>query len=155
MSDDPFVPEDFDPPTALNGPGFQLEALGPEHNERDHQAWMSSIEHIRATPGFDTWEGKWPVPMSLDQNLDDLVEHARDFEARTGFTYSVLENGEVVGCVYIYPTDREGHDAEVKSWVRASRAALDVPVWQFITRWIDRAWPFTHPYYADRPADLY
>ena len=84
-----FVPDDFVAPTSFEGPGFRLEPLGPQHNDRDHEAWMSSIAHIRATPGFP--DGDWPAPMSLQQNLDDLVRHARDFAARTGFTYSILQ----------------------------------------------------------------
>jgi hypothetical protein len=28
------------------------------HNEAEHDAWMSSIEHIRSSPGFTG--GKWP-----------------------------------------------------------------------------------------------
>lgn len=153
MPKNQFVPDDFVPPTSLNGPGFRLEPLGPEHNERDHEAWMSSIDHIRSTPGSDKWAGEWPIPMSLEENLGDLVDHARDFAERTGFTYSVLEGDEVVGCVYIYPSDRDGHDAEITSWVRASRAALDVAVWRFLSRWVDQVWPFANPYYADRVTD--
>ena len=52
------VPDDFVVPPGLAGPGFRLEPLGPQHNDADHGAWMSSIEHIRATPGFST--GRWP-----------------------------------------------------------------------------------------------
>lgn len=147
---EPFVPDDFDVPESLEGPGFRLEPLGPDHNERDHEAWMSSIEHIRATPGVDKWDGDWPTPMSLEQNLSDLEMHAADFARRTGFTYSVLDGDHVIGCVYIYPSKRPGHDAEVASWVRASRAEMDVPVWRHLSSWIDRVWPFTNPYYADR-----
>ena len=44
----PLVPDEFDVPVAFEGPSFRLEPLGPEHNERDHEAWMSSIYHIRA-----------------------------------------------------------------------------------------------------------
>jgi hypothetical protein len=149
MSDDQFVPDHFDPPSGLDGPGFRLEPLGPEHNERDHDAWMSSIDHIRSTPGSDKWDD-WPVPMTLEQNLSDLVRHAQDFEDRTGFTYSILDGDEVVGCLYIYPSKRGGHDAEVASWVRVSRASMDAPVWRFVAEWVDRVWPFSNPYYASR-----
>ena len=51
MSTD-FVPEGFTPPDGLMGEVFVLEPLGPEHNEADHAAWMSSIEHIHTSPGF-------------------------------------------------------------------------------------------------------
>ncbi|ASJ73226.1 hypothetical protein IMCC3135_15720 [Granulosicoccus antarcticus IMCC3135] len=39
----PFVPDDFDIPLELGTEHFRLETLGPQHNERDHEAWMSSI----------------------------------------------------------------------------------------------------------------
>jgi hypothetical protein len=84
---DAFVPTDFDVPVSFDGTGFRLEPLGAAHNERDHEAWMSSIEHIHATPGFDGPDADWPAPMSLEGNLSDLVRHADDFAARTGFTY--------------------------------------------------------------------
>ena len=63
--------------------------------------------------------------MGLAQNLADLERHARDAADRTGFTYTVLSlDGDVIGCVYVYPPRRAGYDAEVRSWVRASHAAL-------------------------------
>jgi len=52
MGSEAFVPVDFDPPTALVTDRFRLEPLGPQHNNADHAAWTSSIEHIRATPGY-------------------------------------------------------------------------------------------------------
>ncbi len=112
---------DFEPPTALVTDHFRLEPLGPQHNEADHAAWTSSIAHIRSTPGFP--DGNWPPPegMSLDRNLDDLRRHAADFEARTGFTFTVLEpvTGGVIGCVYLYPSESPDADVTVQSWVRA------------------------------------
>lgn len=147
---EPFVPPDFDVPTSLAGEGFRLEPLGPAHNDRDHAAWMSSIDHIRSTPGFEHPDADWPTVMSLDANRDDLIGHARDFTDRTGFTYSVLDGDDVIGCVYIYPTERPGCDAEVRSWVTAGRTGLDVPVWRAVTGWIESAWPFASPFYAPR-----
>jgi hypothetical protein len=43
--------------TAAAGVGLRLEPLGPQHNQSDHAAWMSSIEHIRSTPGYPTADG--------------------------------------------------------------------------------------------------
>lgn len=146
-----FVPEGFEPPPGLTGKGFVLEPLGPEHNERDYAAWTSSVEHIRATPGY---EGRsWPHPMTLEDNLGDLEMHARHFAAREGFTYTVLdpETRDVIGCVYVYPADDGVHDAQVRSWVRASRADLDVPLWRAVSDWLaSGAWPFTNVLYASR-----
>ena len=141
-----FVPPDFDVPTELVGDGFRLEPLGPQHNERDHEAWMSSVEHIRTTPGFP-W-AHWPTPMALEDNLRDLVRHADDFAARTGFTYTVLDGDEVIGSVYIYPGTNT--EAVVRSWVSADRAELDRPLWQAVTEWLDEVWPFDTITYATR-----
>ena len=122
-----FVPDDFQPPPRLVTDDFLLEPLGPEHNEDDHKAWSSSIDHIRATPGFR--DGRWPRAMTLEENRADLERHARDFAARSGFTYTVLDPSDrgVIGCVYIYPDRDGGTDAHVSSWVRASHAGLDRP----------------------------
>ncbi|GAB3820876.1 hypothetical protein GCM10028820_27870 [Tessaracoccus terricola] len=143
MTDAPFVPEDFDPPTALVTEDFRLEPLGPQHNESDLAAWSSSVEHIRATPGYP--DGSWPPPdgMSLERNLADLTRHAADFAARKGFTYTVLDpvHQDVIGCVYIYPSHKPGFDVEVQSWVRADRAHLDRPLADAVEAWLTNEWP--------------
>jgi hypothetical protein len=180
-----FVPEDFVVPRELVAGGFRLEPLGPQHNEGDYRAWMSSIEHIRSTPGF---QGRsWPREMTLAENLADLEAHAKDFAARSGFTYTVLaeDGGEIVGCVYIYPA-ADGRDtvgageggtaevgdgdtaevgdgdaagvgdgdaaggAEVRSWVRADRGDLDVPLYEAVAAWLREGWPFAAIAYAPR-----
>ena len=146
---DAFVPDDFEVPISFEGAGFRLEPLGPEHNERDHQAWMSSIDHIRSTPGFGPPRG-WPQPMDLDANRSDLVSHATDFENRAGFTYSILGGHEVIGCVYIYPSKDPEYDAAVSSWVRESRSEMDVVVYRSLSAWLSDAWPFANPDYAKR-----
>jgi hypothetical protein len=149
----PFVPDGFEPPRALRLAQFHLVPLGPEHNESDHAAWTSSVAHIRATPGFESQA--WPPEdgMPLAENLDDLERHARDFEEHTGFTYTVLapETDEVIGCVYIYPSTDDEHDAQVRSWVRADRAELDPVLHAAVSRWLAERWPFRRPLYAPRP----
>jgi hypothetical protein len=143
-----FVPDAFEPPLGLVGDGFRLEPLGPEHSERDHAAWSSSIDHIRGSPGYGP-DSRWPHELSLEQNRADLERHAADFAERTGFTYTVLDpyDGDVVGCVYVYPANDGVHDARVQSWVRASRAELDVPLRRAVADWLLEAWPFERPLY--------
>ena len=152
-----FVPDDFVVPHWLVADAFWLEPLKPEHNEGDYQAWTSSISHIRATPGF---EGRrWPrSDMTLAENLGDLQRHASDFAARSGFTYTVraLGSGEIIGCVYIYPAAdgaagaSGASGAEVRSWVSADRASLDVVLYDAVSGWLRSAWPFTAVRYAPR-----
>jgi hypothetical protein len=148
----PFVPESFAVPEGLARPAFRLVALGPEHNDSDHAAWSASIAHIRATPGFRGHD--WPPVdgMSLAENRSDLERHARDYERRVGFTYTVLapDADEVLGCVYIYPSRDAAHDADVRSWVRADVAELDAPLHAAVSRWLADDWPFTAVDYADR-----
>ena len=91
MTSEEFLPVDFDPPTSLVTDDFRLEPLGPQHNEADHAAWMSSIEHIRSTPSYP--DGRWPPlrGMTLEENLSDLRRHADDFTRGVGFTFTVLD----------------------------------------------------------------
>lgn len=146
----PFVPDDFAVPGELVTEQFRLRPLGPEHNAEDYQAWTSSMDHIHATPGFE--DSRWPRPMTLADNLKDLERHAADFAARSGFTYTVLDNeggGEIIGCVYIYPGGEPGA-ALVESWVRADRAGLDGALYGAVLAWLKAAWPFTVIKYAER-----
>jgi hypothetical protein len=152
MADQPFVPVDFAVPTELITPRFRLEPLGPEHNAADHAAWTGSIDHIRATPGFQA--SSWPPVdgMTPEANLADLQRHADDFAQRSGFTYTVLETGsdEVIGCVYIYPSRSDNQITDVRSWVRADRAELDVALYEAVSTWLAARWPVGTIVYASR-----
>lgn len=141
----PFIPAGFTPPTPLATAEFRLEPLGPEHSESDYLAWTSSIEHIRATPGFPY--GGWPPfdGISAQDNLEDLGRHREDHQALREFTYSVLVGDQVVGCVYFFPPEKPGFDVSVQSWVRADRAELDGPLADAILEWIMESWPWGKP----------
>jgi hypothetical protein len=148
MSEERFVPVDFVVPTHLAMPEFRLEPLGPQHNEADHAAWTSSIEHIRATPGYP--DGNWPPQegMTLEANAADLARHEADFVARKGFTFTVLdpvddpESVTVIGCVYLYPSGSADYDVTIQSWVIAARADLDTPLADAVARWLAAVWPW-------------
>jgi hypothetical protein len=134
------VPASFEVPHRYRTADFVLEPLGPEHNERDHAAWMSSIEHIRATHGFA--DRRWPVPMTLEENLRDLEAHRAEFDERAAFAYSVLDpaTDDVIGCIYVNPAP-EGEGALVRTWVRASHAQLDGTLRDEVVSWLERDWP--------------
>jgi hypothetical protein len=144
MTADEFVPVGIHPPTSLTTDQFHLEPLGPQHNQADHAAWMSSIEHIRSTPGYP--DGSWPPRsgMTLEENLADLRRHADDFQQGAGFTFTVLDprDDDVIGCVYLYPSGSEECDVTVQSWVRADRSDLDVPLADAVARWLATDWPW-------------
>lgn len=143
-----FVPPEFEVPLTLECEYFVLEPLAPQHNDRDFKAWNSSIEHIRNTPGFPN--GRWPYEMSLEENLNDMQRHNDDFVARRGFTYTVLDGDEIIGCVYIYPAKKSTYDVEVSSWVTDSRAELDSVLWNTVSKWLVESWPFERVLYEPR-----
>jgi hypothetical protein len=169
MSDELFVPADFAVPGGLTAELFRLEPLGPQHNAADYAAWTGSMDHIQATPGFAG--SSWPHPMSLADNLGDLERHAQDFTGRRGFTFTVLSpgDGDVIGCVYIYPRPGDspedagaagdsatgsgtaGRPARVRSWVRADHADLDPVLYRTVLAWLRSDWPFPSVDYAPRP----
>ena len=92
--------------------------------------------------------------MTLAENLADLQQHRDDFEAGEGFTYTVLNlaDSDVIGCVYVYPSGDELHDASVRSWVRMTYAELDVALWRAVSQWLAMDWPFATVAYAPRRA---
>ena len=145
-----FFSPDFEIPLGLETREFLLEPLGPVHNERDYEAWTSSLEHIAQTPGFP-W-GSWPREMTRDENRADLERHADDFRNRKGFTYTVLDppDRDVIGCVYIYPVRESEDTAVVRSWVRESHARLDAPLSRAVREWLAADWPFASVRYAPR-----
>jgi hypothetical protein len=148
----PFVPDEFAVPAGTRSELFTIEPLRLEHNESDYAAWSSSREHIKATPGFvgdETWVD---LDLSLADNADAIGRHEKDFQDRGGFAYTVLDpaDREVIGSVYVYPPRRDGHDADVRSWVRSDRAALDEPLHDLVRAWLAEAWPFRRPEYAER-----
>jgi hypothetical protein len=147
---DEFVPPDFAVPLGFATSQFVLEPLGPEHNERDYDAWTSSLEHIHSTPGWE--DERWPHEMTLEENLADLQRHSDDFRKRSGFTYTVLDpqSRDVIGCVYIYPLRGDKTKAGVQSWVRSTRAELDLPLWRAVTDWVRSDWPLESVDYAPR-----
>ena len=75
-----------------------------------------------------------------------------NFAARRGFTFTVLDpsDGDVIGCVYIYPSRSPDHDADVRSWVRADRAQLDQPLAEAVSVWLREAWPWERVDYRGR-----
>jgi GNAT acetyltransferase-like protein len=147
-----FVSPEFTVPTEATFGDLRLVPLGPEHNEADYAAWTSSIDHIRATPGYAA--RSWPAPMTVSENRRDLEQHAEDFRLRQGFTYTVLDaDDEVIGCLYIYPSSDEHVDAEVRSWVRADRSDLDRPLYEAVRAWLRSDWTFGVVEYAERTAE--
>lgn len=148
----PFVPDDFKVPEGPRTDMLVIEPLQERHNASDYAAWTSSRAHIKATPGFIGDQLWVDGDFSLEDNAASITKHAKDFSDRAEFNYAVLDpgSGEVIGSVYIRPSDRDGYDADVRSWVRSDRAELDKPLHDLVAGWLADAWPFRRAHYAPR-----
>jgi hypothetical protein len=88
--------------------------------------------------------------MSLDENLNDLRQHAEDFRKRVGFTYTAKSHDELIGCVYIYLSKKGQGWATVRSWVRHDHADLDSVLYATVSDWLKNEWPFEGIEYSPR-----
>ena len=149
----PFVPRDFKIPQRLETDEFRLRMLSVNDVVKDYDAVMSSVEHCKTVwPG-----GKWPEGLTLEQNLIDLGWHQKEFQTRRSFAFTVVRPDEsrVLGCVYIVPTRKSGHDAEVYLWARESELAsgLEARLQVAVREWLASTWPFKSPAFPGREVD--
>lgn len=148
----PFVPTEFEIPQTLETAQFRLRMLSVEDVEKDYDAVVSSAERLRAS--FRQWGG-WPREgFTLQENRQDLKRHQAEFERREAFAYTVvsLDEAAVLGCIYIYPSQQEGAEADVYLWVRDSEyeKGLDGILFQAIQTWLQNRWPFQRVRYPGR-----
>jgi hypothetical protein len=135
----PLVPEDFAVPAGLETERFRLRMLTVRDVVADYEAIRD-----RGAPG-----------LTLEQNLIDLGWHQKEFQDRRSFAYTVVDpddDGHVLGCAYIYPSDEAGFDARAHCWVRREAAALDRELYDAFRGWIEREWPFERVTYPGRDA---
>ena len=145
-----FVPAEFDVPSELSTVNFRLRMLSVDDVEKDVEAVTSSAARVSKV-----WpDSGWPAGLTLRQNLIDLGWHEKEFQNRTSFAYTMVapDESEVLGCVYFYPTEKAGYDAEVFLWVRESEAAtdLDNELFEVVQHWLASDWPFANPAYPGR-----
>lgn len=140
---EPFVPDGFDVPAVLETDRLRLRMLTVNDVVKDYDAVVSSTDHLQAT--FSNGSS-WPIGLTLEQNLIDLGWHQKEFQRRSSFAYTVvsLDEERVLGCLYIYPFDKDGYDARVTMWVRASmlKEGLDEHLYRSVKTWISDEWPF-------------
>ena len=148
-----FIADDFEIPLLHETTEYRLRMLAVDDVEKDYDAVMSSVDHLK-----NVWPGSgWPNGVTLEKNLEDLERHQREFLSRSSFAYTVvtLDESQVIGCVYINPTRKLGHDAEVYLWVRESELenGLDGRLHETVTRWLADNWPFDNPAMPGREID--
>lgn len=148
----PFVAPDFVVPTLVEGPGFKLVPLGPALVDIDYAAYMSSITHLQQT--FTRSTG-WPHEgITAAEAMADMETEAGRFARRESFAYAVLtpDGTRERGCVYVYPGNVPGYDAEVRLWVTKAEydAGFDAELYAWTKDWIARDWRFANPAYPGR-----
>jgi hypothetical protein len=153
MSDDTWLPEDWDHPVRVTLPtGHVLRPITADDTEIDHPAVMGSRERLWAIYG-EAW-GWPPAEMTAEQDREDLQHHADEIERHESFNYAVLDadETELIGCVYIDPTDKPGADADISWWVRDEYvgSAVEEALDDFVPAWIASDWPLTAPRYVGR-----
>ena len=158
-----FYPEGEAVPTERRMNDLWLRVLRPDVVELDYAALMESRIRLRR------WsDSSWPADdFTLEANLDDLVGHEREWEAREAFAYTVLsaDGTRCEGCVYMYPLGRwlvhsefERHGTGdqfadetpvVTFWVRDSAlaAGLDRQLLDGLREWFRHEWAYEHVVY--------
>lgn len=147
-----FVPPDFKVPAVLETGRFRLRMLTVDDVAKDYEAVMSSAEHLR---GIFVEHDTWPAAdMTLKEDLKDLKWHQKQFKERKSFTYTVmtLDESRCLGCVYIFPPKKPGHDAVVYLWARTSelKNGLEEELSKTVKEWIKKEWPFKNVAYPGR-----
>ncbi len=150
--DSPWVPDSFEVPTVFETEHFRLRTLTVNDVVKDYDAVMSSRDHLQGVFGPNS---DWPrADLSFEQDLIDLGWHQKEFQIRSSFTYTVvsLDEERVLGCVYIFPSDRGDFDASITMWVRADIVddGYDQILYKTVTDWIEAEWPFKKPAYPGR-----
>jgi hypothetical protein len=148
----PFVPPDFSPPEVVEADGYLVRPIHVNDTPIDYDAVMTSVEHIRDSywraPGWPTHD------LTFEQDLIDLAWHTKERQFRTSFVYIPvsLDGRQQLGAIYIDPSVKEGYDANIQIWVRASEADGDFEdrFFAFVQDWIARDWPFQRVAYPGK-----
>jgi RimJ/RimL family protein N-acetyltransferase len=144
----PFYPNDAFVPLELRTDEFLLRPLRAADVELDYEAVMATQESLRQRTG-----GRWPrLGFTIEENLADLEGHEADFQARRGFTYTVMNPSETrcLGCVYVYPLEDDKGEpvgdskAVVWFWIRPDGVAADLDrrLLAAIVPWLRRDFAF-------------
>ncbi len=138
------VPDAFDVPAGLEHERFRLRMLGVDDVVKDFDAICDRVDHAGVPQP--------PFVATVAENLVDLGWHQKEFELRRSFAYTVVapDESQVLGCVYLYPS--ETHDVSVKLWVRRSAFAdgLDPHLEATVREWVATRWPFERVTFAER-----
>lgn len=151
MNDDTWLPADWKHPLREELPtGHHLRPIRADDTDLDMPAVMGSRERLWSIYG-EAW-GWPPAEMTAEQDREDLQHHADEMESHESFNYALLDadESELIGCVYIDPTDKAGADADISWWVRDEFVGSEVEraLDEFVPAWIAERWPLQEPRYV-------
>jgi len=138
-----FINESFVVPTNLDTNHFHLKVLEDSLATLDLEAVMSSQKRLQGIFGLGS---QWPkCNMSLEENIESLKIHKKEFESREAFAYSVFDHNKTkcLGSVYIDPSQSQYYDCEVYLWVRNDSLSLDKHLHNTVLKWLCDDWPFS------------
>jgi hypothetical protein len=153
------LPDDFRIPEGPITDRCCLRVLTVDDTEKDYDAVISSIDHLRKTKPFGPrYEYDWPsTDLTLEQNTRDLQWHQKEFEQLSSFAFTVMnvDESQCLGCVYIYPSKNSQYDAQIIMWVRQSEldSGLDAHLFSIVKQWVEEKWPLKNPGYPGRDID--
>jgi len=152
----PFVPSDFKVPDTLENEYFRIRMLTVNDVVKDYDAVMTSLDYLQEM-FLPIWN--WPTEdLSFEQDLIDLGWHQKEFQMRSSFAYTVvsLDESQVLGCLYMFPSKKNDFDAEIYMWVRKSvlDQGLDKILYNTVKQWVEKEWPFEKPVYPIREISL-
>lgn len=138
----PLVDATFIVPQGIDHPEFRVRPLSEAHASLDFEAVMVSKPRLGSV-----FSGPWPEDVnSFDDNLRDIREHIEEAQRRVGFSFTVLNHDEsrCLGCIYIYPSHKQGYDAAVYFWVHVDvmDTEFESTFGNFVHQWIQSEWPF-------------
>src|SRR4028119_98035 len=114
----PWLPVDWHHPLRVElSTGHHLRPIRASDVDLDMVAVLGSQKRLWSVYG-EAW-GWPPATMTHEQDREDLARHEAEIEAHESFNYALFDAQEtqLLGCVYIDPTDTDGADAEVSWWV--------------------------------------
>ncbi|NRD73081.1 hypothetical protein HQQ94_07475 [Shewanella sp. VB17] len=138
-----FIHESFVAPISLDTEHFHLKVLEDSLATLDFEAVMSSQKRLQGIFGLGS---EWPkINMSLEENIESLKIHKKEFESKEAFAYSVFNHNKTkcLGSVYIDPSQSPNYDCEVYLWVRDDSLALDEKLYNAVIKWLSNDWPFS------------
>ena len=118
-----FISSEFTVPAVFETDEYRLRMLTVNDVVKDFDAVVTSAEHLK---GIFPPPSTWPDGLTLEHTMMSLDESC------------------CLGCVYFYPSERQGYDAYALLWARQSELAsgLEERLLAAVRQWLTDVWPF-------------